>query len=144
MEGLLEQPGKIVRVVDQPGGLRHGFGHGDDVGLLEAELADGAAALLFVAVDLAGDEDGGGRIEVATTDGGEEVGRPGPLVARATPGTPVTRPQPSAAKAAACSWCMLTIRTSSRWWSESSRKVIIRGEFVRQPETPWSARNAAT
>ena len=39
---------------------------------------------------------------------------PGPLVASATAGTPVIAPAAPAAKAADCSWCMLTTRVSPR------------------------------
>ncbi len=47
----------------------------DDVGLLEAELADRPIALELAAVDLTGDEDGRLRVEVARADAGQQVGR---------------------------------------------------------------------
>ena len=69
--------GRSFGVVHAEDSLRDGRGHGGDVGFLEAELADGAIAFLLVAIDLAGDEDGGARIEEAAADAGEEVGGAG-------------------------------------------------------------------
>ena len=60
--------GSCSGVCDLPGGLGDRRGERDDLGLLEAHLADRPVALHLVAVDLAGDEDRGRRVEVAAGD----------------------------------------------------------------------------
>jgi len=69
--------GKLLGRLDLPGRLGDRTGQGDDVGLLEAHLPDRAIALHLVSIDLAGDEDRRGRVEIAAGDAGHQVGRPG-------------------------------------------------------------------
>ena len=68
---------------------------------------------------------------------------PGPLVASATPGTPVMRAAPSAAKAAPCSWCMLTRRGPPRTWSESTMWAIVPPTTSKTCSTPCAASTSA-
>jgi hypothetical protein len=77
-EGLAEPRRDLRGRLQAPGGLGDGPGHGHDVGLLEALLADGALAAQLRARDLTAEEHRGGGVEVARRDPGEQVRRPRP------------------------------------------------------------------
>ncbi len=88
----------------------------DDRRFLERVAADDFGA------DLAGDRDEWDAVELGVGDGGDEVGRAGPLVAMQTPGLPVLRAMPCAANAPPCSWRGRMVRSRSEkrvsaWWS---------------------------
>ncbi len=74
-EGAFQRGRNLFGSLYPNGPLGYRRGHGDDVGLLESQLPDGACTFLFVAIDLTRDENSGAGIEIATPNSRQEISR---------------------------------------------------------------------